>query len=858
MATITTPVYLEDAARTAGEVWTINGGALTIRTDTRWHANSPASMTGTLGNVTISSTLGGSVLLDGRDVRWLAYTGGSGNVPAVGTTVTRSGVSGSFLGVWASLTSAPTAVGAAMPATGFIKFKSVTAGPFTAGALTGIGATASGADVTGWIEVVGDQAMTFTVPRLGNVTSRGDWFYLANTTGAAGQILQVPTNGGGATTHAPGLWIETAPASNTYEYFPALTTATQWTTTALGTDARAKFVETMGNGQLRIGSDGTSNIGYVPPSGCRVRVPNVFLRQCTTGARATNAVPHTTVATRPDFTTTSSGAIDFEYAYGDWYFLFSQPYSVRLTHLATFDGVNISECATAPVLEDGGTSMGPTGIAIASLVFTSCLSGGTITDWRCHRGAAAASNGHDVTATTCTGLVFTRVQAGIVVYARSSGHAFSISQCSNLTFNQCRVFNGPLSLVTCQNVLITNHDHVDRWRGSTIATTPYYCVQLTSKCSDVLINGITFGLGGTIADVHPYNGLMSVSASARIRLRNCGTRSAMLSGGSANFPNVVFATLGNCENITVQRCYLQPTRTAPWTLVNSDKGIVIESVFGDFADAVTNAGLNARCTGGSGTNSVTGQTAVYGSHWGDGFTADTAGRVWWSFNEATAETAAYVTTSFGAGSGFTSAGNVSMANVNDYVIYEHPTYVKGHTAFQNTAPILTGTGTANHSFEYALDTGSGVFSAYQTLNGTNLSAETISPTVGFKMRLRVTVTTGAATNLVTYVRITTDSTLAAQVANLYPLDLNTLEVTGLKNPSEVRVFDSSSPTTEIAGQENVTSGTFTTQIDPGTYPLVNVAILSLGYQNTRILSVDMSEPVSLLVQQNLDRQYLNP
>ena len=41
-----------------GEVWTINGGALLrSRTDTRWHANSPASMTGgTLGNVTISST----------------------------------------------------------------------------------------------------------------------------------------------------------------------------------------------------------------------------------------------------------------------------------------------------------------------------------------------------------------------------------------------------------------------------------------------------------------------------------------------------------------------------------------------------------------------------------------------------------------------------------------------------------------------------------------------------------------------------------------------------------------------------------------------------------------------------------
>lgn len=47
MATITTPTFLDGgAARTAGEAWPINtGGSLTIRTDTRWHLNSPTSTT---------------------------------------------------------------------------------------------------------------------------------------------------------------------------------------------------------------------------------------------------------------------------------------------------------------------------------------------------------------------------------------------------------------------------------------------------------------------------------------------------------------------------------------------------------------------------------------------------------------------------------------------------------------------------------------------------------------------------------------------------------------------------------------------------------------------------------------------
>jgi len=65
MATITANTFLDDGtARTAGETWTMNGGILTIRTDTRVHSNSPASMTGSIGATTTSATLGGGVLID--------------------------------------------------------------------------------------------------------------------------------------------------------------------------------------------------------------------------------------------------------------------------------------------------------------------------------------------------------------------------------------------------------------------------------------------------------------------------------------------------------------------------------------------------------------------------------------------------------------------------------------------------------------------------------------------------------------------------------------------------------------------------------------------------------------------------
>lgn len=80
-------------------------------------------------------------------------------------------------------------------------------------------------------------------------------------------------------------------------------------------------------------------------------------------------------------------------------------------------------------------------------------------------------------------------------------------------------------------------------------------------------------------------------------------------------------------------------------------------------------------------------------------------------------------------------------------------------------------------------------------------------------------------------------------------------LTGLKNPSEVRVFTANT-TTEIAGQETVTSGSFSFSVGAGV--AVDIAVLALGYQNIRLLSYSATADTSLPVQQVIDRQYLNP
>lgn len=1015
MATITSDTYLDGGtARTAGEAWTINGGLLTVRTDTRWHANAPASMTGSLGSQTVSSTLGGGILLDGRDVRWVAITGGSGT-PAWGDTVGQGANVGYYLGFWSSLTATPSLT---IGATGFIKIRSLpTPGGITAGALTFSGAgaaTAAGADKTGWIEVVMDQSAITTISRKGSGhVTRGDWFYLDDTDGTVGQTFQVPTNGGGAGTHCPGLWVEREVGLDEYDFWPALNGSTNgWAAQHLGMpdggwgDERQQFVKTNGNGVMQMGETFTSAaltytitsssgtytwaanvvsvslashgysigeevhldftsggatandgiyfvtevtsatvfkvalsgsgasgnvtlrgravisypnhpfaignvlgvvtttgslasgamevlsvvtgasgtitvkatpsagtggactieqiIGHVPSAGRKTRIPNVFLRQCATGTRATNATPNATIANRPDFNTAGAGVIDHEYAYGDWYYVASQPYQVKLIHCATFDQIAISECAAPLTLTDGGCGMyGALDAVVLSL--TSNFAGGTITDWHAPRGNTPGANDHACSVTTSLGLNFVRGRYGIIQFARSSGYAIIFSQCRQITLTSVRTINMGINLSTSTGISIYDLDYCDRYVGYT-GTAANSAIVCTAKTAGVVIDGIAFGVfyGGELWRVHPYTSALSVTASDRITMMNVGAYAAPATDyeNGSNVPNSVWSSGGNNADITVKRCYFGYVRSGPSTTVNSDKNVLEESVYGillntGLPSTITPTALNHKIRGmGAGQNSVAANASVYGTHIYDIFTSPTVGRLVLVLNEDTAETSSQVSIEAGSPQ-FTSAPGLSMPTIGDQVVIEMDYFALGHLSLQNAAPTLTGTLTGNMTYEYQIDDGTGYNGSWLTLNGTNLSSHTIDPYVGFKMKFRITTVTANTTNTITHVRILTDSDATSQEGCLYPLSTNTLEMTGLKNPTEVRIFEAGT-TTEIGGQDSVTSGTFSTQIDGGTYPSVDISIISLGYQNTRLLSVDVaSGNVSIPVQQVIDRQYAN-
>ena len=89
------------SARSAPDSYTINGATLTIDQDIRY--GSGGATTYTLSSITINASYGGNVIIDGRYVRLIPFTGGSGTITA-GSTITCGSATGVVIGIYSSLT----------------------------------------------------------------------------------------------------------------------------------------------------------------------------------------------------------------------------------------------------------------------------------------------------------------------------------------------------------------------------------------------------------------------------------------------------------------------------------------------------------------------------------------------------------------------------------------------------------------------------------------------------------------------------------------------------------------------------------------------------------------------------------
>ena len=821
-----------------------NNTTLLIDTDSYQCAGHSAAF-GSLDTVTYSG-VGGTLRISGQNVRVIAFTGGSGTVPAIGTAISQGGVSGTLLGVWSGWQAEPTAAGAAMPATGFIKIKNKTGGNYAAGTLTGITATAGGADVVGWIEVRGADTAAITPPRIGKFEVLGDWFELGTTNGARNQILPCPTTATVAGVF-PGVWIETAAGSGVYERFAGAGSIVALAT--IPTDGRGKIVwQTTGG--IRIGFDGTNNVGFLPPTGCKVRIPNVILTCCTrtAGGSGIRVLPNATLTTRQEFVTTNAGDIDISHAVCQWYANFAQPFRTKIRNSAINDTLVISEQSAA--LDIDNLIVAPTQAQLNfALNLVSNFGGGSVQNVLATRFSLAASGAYVNTANFNKGVTFSAVKSlALLIRGNATTGTWTATQNQDCLWLNNVLIGGRIALVGDVRGVFTNLSYADNFSGTTTATNPHSAIDRSVGC----IGNVVTGFANLVTNSHPYNGIVTSANSYDLTIKEIGTFASPYTMGSANQAGLIINGGGNNDGITLKRIYTANSRTGPWAFLNSDTGILIENVNGDYADTSVMAGLNATIKGSALTGATTGQVSVYGTHWQDLFTSATAGKVEISCNEPTGDSASQCAVTAGTPK-FNSAGQVLLTTIGDSVTWEMPYFAKGHAALANSAPVLTGTLTANLTYQYQLDTGSG-FGTLKTLNAANLFAETIDPATGFKLRIIATCATANATNALTQIRVITVTTSAAQSTNLYPLATYALTLTGLVAGSDVTILAAGTETV-LSNNEDVAGTSFAYIYE--TPQAVDIVFNQPGYfpeavRNFTLGSADASLPVT----QKPDPSYL--
>ena len=832
-----------------GDTYSVSGGTLTIDQDSRVGLNQSTSAS--LGSITISASLGGTVNINGTSIWMIPYTGGSGNVPAWNTLITNGSGSGKLIAVHASLTSASTATGAAMPATGFIRVKQKT-GTYIAGALTGLTATASDAGRIGWIEIVGDEASTINANRLGVYNSNGAWYEVGVTNGTSNQTMQIPNNG--LLRFVGGVFIEKTVGSNDFEFYP-----NNGTNTTTGTDStRGKVVWIDANGLVRIGNSGAATNGFTPVAGLKVVVGNIFFENCTTAARTANVIPNATIANRYDFTTTGGGVINIDKCSYAWYLSCAQAYSVNVSNSTFIDGILLSEVATAMTFSKVGVGNKPTtALLMSPLTMTFCFAGGIFTDCVWQRVSMAASGAHTNTLADCAGFTFIRntIRAGVI---RANASTFSINavRLKNCTWTTPTIIQGAMTFTTCDNIKITDTIYAECVSGTTVTTYAGSVWILSTNTINSTISGLTI----PILNTQPYTQLLYLTTGcSNNKLRNIGTRVSPMSMGTVNACGLVYALAAACSNTKVQRVYVSGTRTGVMTGDNSSKGLVEESVFGDYADATdVMAVLNMERKGVGGTGALTAQVSVYGTHWYDRFISTTVGRIGLFMNEATAQTVNQVTLANGAN--FTSAGGLYMPVIGHSVLFETPNFIIGHTAFTNTALVMAGGTSTNYGYKYQIDKNDGAGWSTESITltpttlGTALNGLTgISASLGFKLRLRVTTSTTNAT-AITSIYLVTATTAVAQ-DNLYPLDTFNLTLDGLISGSDVVILQAGTETVLSQVDQNLGSIWVYTYENP---TLIDIFVSKAGYipfyiRNYNLQSSDSSLPIN----QVQDRNFIN-
>ena len=805
--TVTTAVNYDDASISGllnGETITINsGGSVTINSDVRWGQNAAV-----LGIVDVNE---GELRINGTETWWVPFSSATGTVPALGTQgtldVTRAGTDvGEFLGIWTALGTAPLAAGGAMPATGWIKLRRRSAALATGDVLTftgGATATLASAGQRGWIHIVGAEGTSSTtgivnIPRLGALTVRGDWFELGTASGVAGQTVQHYV-----ADFVPAVQVETAAGSGIYEWWGCAPSA-EFNATNIATDNRGRYFTCSAAGVITFGG---STFGKLPPAGARIRVPNVHFSSSTSANWAANTFNTASVSARYEFLSTG-GVVDVEFACANTLFGARNASLYRVK----------DSCGADSCWAGGQPNVTNNATALSQVRFENVAA-----------SRVGAINQQNFAVGYSTDVEFKGCESFQASGATTGTGAFNVANCVGLVFDSCEAFNNKSviswTVLYSSEVVLRNCVHVSGATNVAMALTGCAAVEITNivvaslhaatgtrsnyaiqfaNCADVAVDGVSL-FPGTAAFV--FTAVLAQDQTTNVRIRNIGTRAApMVLGADGRY----VVALTNVKNARISRVYFNGgSQTADSTVLTQNSDEVWISDCGDPTAYAASSLMSAVPQSSFFQRTASGGNRTHATALNNGVTPTTFSTIGLHFAEQEVS-ATEVMLSVFAGiekspSPFSSVAYVDdvgtirrdgtngllLRALDDQVTWTWPYWIRGLTGFSNTAPVVSGTNTANIALTYDLDKGTGFSGTFKTLNTANLSAETgISP-LGVKIRLRARCVVANSGNVLRTVSWFGTTSAADIAANPYPYNEPPVSLSGVQSGSLTAIFRSS-------------------------------------------------------------------
>jgi len=565
--------------KSGSDTYNINAGYLTVDQDYRYGLN--GVLTSCFGNITLSDTLGGTILFDSTGIRLFPYISGAGNVPVGNTLITQGTATGKLIGAYPTLTARPQVAGTVISSSGYLKVKQWNGVPFGTGSLTGAPISCSTADVAGWMEIPAMEALTATVNRLNTFVVRGAWYNLGTTDGDRNTPYQIPTNGS-VVNYFPGVWVEKTTGSlktdDDYEFYPCAGTVAALSA-SIATDAmRGKVCWiTSSTAQVRFGSNGlVSTGGYIPDAGLNVRIPNIFFVNVTPVSNNTgqNVLPNATLATRYDFTTTNAGVIDIDKCSMSWYPSFTQPFSVRISSSAFMTQLFVQEIASPINWYQVGVGQeaanGQLGLSMAT-----CFAGGKMDKCTWTAASLGASGRYVTSLTDLSG--FTVTNERCVTLANKLNSAAGVgtfTRVANSSWTNTLIGGGRILLTTCTDVSFISSSYYDAPSLNTLSVNPMYMFDLTTNCLRITMDNINFG--GLVMN-QPYNGLLNVGSAGctDIKLRNIGTYENQLELGSPRIKDAPWTRVTTTATVTSPNHGLLPGNIIYVIISNDPSAIAV-------------------------------------------------------------------------------------------------------------------------------------------------------------------------------------------------------------------------------------------------------------------------------------------